>query len=181
MTQRAPSPKELIGVLRSLILVLDVHGDRAIEMAGLLAARGWPASTMGTGSRGNSELTSVEAAVDRPGEWADVDLDLAKALHDVWTRGLDARTLIAHVVSHAAPDDRQTNRQPGSGDCLVCDRYCAGTATDRLRGGYCDSCRKAWDRYRAKAGKTADRASYRRVRRAELDSAVRDQKRVAAP
>lgn len=166
MTVAAPSPKELAVQLRSLASALDQHGHRALELAPLLAARGWPTTTMPSGSRGNSELTSVEAAADNPNvDWDNVDQKLDAALHRCWVDILDVRTLITNITSHAGADDRKTNQQPGSGDCLVCSKYVPGTAEDRLRAGYCNACRMAWVR-----ADRPDRVMFQRTHRRFLDA-----------
>jgi len=36
---------------------------------------------------------------------------------------------------------------PGAGHCAACERWCAGVGNDRLRSGWCDACRKAWQRH----------------------------------
>lgn len=53
-------------------------------------------------------------------------------------------------------------RQSSVGHCRACERLVPGTPTDRLRSGYCDACRKAWER----AG-LSDRAAFERSRRSE--------------
>jgi hypothetical protein len=54
-------------------------------------------------------------------------------------------------------------RQSSIGHCMACERSVLGTPDDRLRSGFCDACRKAWER----AG-LGDRAAFIRDRRAEL-------------
>jgi hypothetical protein len=51
-------------------------------------------------------------------------------------------------------------------ECEACGRTVAGTPTDRLRSGYCDACRKAWDR----AGRP-DRVQFQRARHCEVSAA----------
>lgn len=52
----------------------------------------------------------------------------------------------------------------GAGECSACRCWVSGAANDRLRAGYCDACRKAWDR----AGRP-DRATFARSRAIEPD------------
>lgn len=160
MSRLAPQPAHLAHIMRALADMLDQHGDKALEMAPLLSARGWPRSTLGSGSAGNSELTTVEAAVEHPDPiWDHIDDELRDKMTETWTDLLALRTLITKVVAHAAPDQKRMPR-PGSGDCFACGRYVSGSANDRLRAGYCDSCRMAWER----AGRP-DRVQFQRSRR----------------
>lgn len=171
MTPPAPPPRELASTLRNVADILDRHGDRALELAPLLAARGWPASTMGNGSRGDSGYTSVESAVVAPGKldtpditpnlnWNDVDVHVNQTAHQVWVLGLALRTMVIRIIDHAPTVEQ--NRKTG-GDCFACDRVVAGTHVDRLRAGYCNACRMAWER----AGRP-DRVQFQRQRRQQV-------------
>lgn len=53
---------------------------------------------------------------------------------------------------------RDTSRD---GDCKCCDRVVTGTPSDRLRGGYCDACRKAYERWAADHPVGGDPAAHR--------------------
>ena len=57
-----------------------------------------------------------------------------------------------------------------AGDCGACGRPVAGTAQDPLRKGYCDACRKAYERddEHGQAATQPDRAAFERKRRAKL-------------
>lgn len=58
-----------------------------------------------------------------------------------------------------------------STDCLACDAKVSGEGDDRIRGGYCPACQKAWVRYRTRENqdnRAADHDSFRRYRRAAL-------------
>lgn len=68
--------------------------------------------------------------------------------------------------------DERAGRLVSGGDCLACDRYVPGTVTDRLRGGYCDSCRKAFERWRETAQDPSDHVAFRKAR-AEFLAEVR--------
>lgn len=43
--------------------------------------------------------------------------------------------------------DGRRGRQPSGGNCMACKRWVTGGKDDKIRMGYCDACRKAWDRY----------------------------------
>ena len=169
----APPPRELVVKLRALAALLDApsdvgnrtQGERALELAAVLAARGWPSSTLNNGSRSTNELTSVESAAANPNPmWDGVDDRLKELLHRLWEDGLEARSLVTSIVSHAGPDERKTSTQAGSGDCMACGRFCSGADLDRLRGGYCNGCRMAWER----AGRP-DRVAFQRARPQQLE------------
>lgn len=163
----APSPVVLARQLRQLAQVLDDHGARAVAMAPVLAARGFPASTLGApGGRGSSELTSTEAAADRPAPFDGVDRDLTRWLVLAYQVAVYGQDLVTRITAHAAPDAEHEGRATGSagaGHCLACERWVPGTHEDRLRSGWCDACRKSWERYRA-SRPSADRMSFQRWR-----------------
>jgi hypothetical protein len=98
-----------------------------------------------------------------PTEWWAIELGtLTRAVVTLAGRLAD---LVTAINAHADPDiDSQGRRRPtlGAGLCLACDHNAPGTATDRLRGGLCDSCRKR----EARAGHP-DRTTFVRVSRHE--------------
>jgi hypothetical protein len=147
----APSPVGLATELERVAHLLRTAGPTAVDLADLLAARGWPSHTSGPTSiddNGDVQLTSVEAAVDRPGPWVNIDDDLAHSMRTVWSDIGRLSSIVARIVAHADADSavERTTRRSGSGSCLACARHVAGSATDRLRAGMCDACRKAWER-----------------------------------
>lgn len=84
---------------------------------------------------------------------------------DRWLRHLDA------YGDQAVVRDRSRD-----GDCKCCDRVVTGTPADRLRGGYCDACRKAYERWCAERPVEGDPAAHRlefeQARRAKLAAQV---------
>lgn len=163
-----PTPARLARELRSLAKLLDQHGDRAVELAPLLAARGFPSATMGApGGHGSAELTSVEAAADAPAPWRDVDDRLARWLRLAWGVTTTGQDLVTKITAHAAPDGEHEGRAtstPGAGHCLACDRWVTGGAADRLRAGFCNACRNSYQRWR-RNNAHGDRAQFIRWRR----------------
>lgn len=160
---RTPSPRAVAAALRQCATILDTTtehprhrtaGSLANHLAPLLAARGWPAGTLGTG-RGQAELTSVEAAVANPDRWADCDRRYDQLLRLAWSAALELGGLTADIGAHADPDGLARTANAGTGDCLACDTWVPGTHDDRLRAGFCDRCRQAWKR----AGRP-DRAAF---------------------
>ena len=146
------------------------NGPAILKMAELLAARGWPTSTLGDGgSRGVGDgLTSTERAADNPGPWADADVQLAAATVTL-DRALAAWAVAAgNILAHGDIEATERhNRQPGSGPCMACTRDVPGRENDRLRAGFCGACRKRWER----AGRP-DRAAFIRRTQADLNPTV---------
>ena len=85
---------------------------------------------------------------------AAVDTSLAVAISALREAHAELTQIAARL--HAGHEGQRTNMA----DCAACERPVANTPTDRLRAGYCDACRKAWDR----AGRP-DRAAFERSRR----------------
>jgi hypothetical protein len=137
----------------------DVALCRCLQCtAELLAARGWPSSTLGSGSRSSDTTSSTEraAGVDSPSrhprlpQFADLDVTLAAQLRALG-QGSDALIgLVATLRSHASDEDPTP---AGTGNCGACERFCRPTADrpdNRLTVGYCPTCSVAWYRWRAK-------------------------------
>lgn len=168
---RHPSLWSIAQHLRDVAQVLDTHGrhDRTEAAAGrcrclpcaaqLLAARGWPASTMsdGTGSRTADSTSSTERAVGLGGGdrgplvpplpplpmFAGIDERLAKHLYLLWQVGLRIQTDARNVLAHADKDD---TLPAGSGECGRCGRFCRPDQKqgDRIKAGYCGACYRLW-------------------------------------
>lgn len=81
------------------------------------------------------------------------------ALHEYAALVRHASDLVALVVEVCATDRTQIGRRSQITDCRACTRPVAATSKDPMRYGYCDACRKAWER----AGKP-DRAAFERDR-----------------
>lgn len=150
---------------------------------------GFPAATLGDGtSRGTAELTSVEAAADARGFAGTVGWDgyagvdgqpvpvpvpmsdpvgeVVRELLDILARmDRDASAVIRRLGYLRYVGESARGRVDSTaGDCLCCERNVAGTEVDRLRSGFCDACRKAWER-----GGRQDRHRFILERRAYLD------------
>lgn len=118
---------------------------------------GYPSSTMNDGPRGNSELTSVEAAANRSfpddngnpprieKDWINDDaenaigylLDAVNALGAMGAR-LDHADRIASPLSRSEAG--------GAGTCQGCGGDVSGAAEDRLKRGLGPCCYTAWRR-----------------------------------
>jgi hypothetical protein len=161
--------------------------DRAIRVAPLLAARGWPAGTLGDGgsSTGASiivvdddtgpdgeriAVTSTEAAAFTKGRYDNADRNLAillatidRALVDVAKLAQRAAGLSADLLAHA---DDADELPAASGACEACGKVVRsdrGKTPEYLRSGLCNACRMHWDR----SGIT-DRGEWMMVRKAML-------------
>lgn len=171
MSRSHPSPKQLAAYLHRLADKLDKHGGRALEMAEVLAARGYPASTAGSGSRSSDTTSSTERAATvgapekpadgepwRPGEWDDADLRLAAELHRTWVAALDVEAGLDTILDHASTADQLP---PGTGYCTCggddpkapswCGTFCAprqNGPSDRLKSGLAPKCWMRFVRWR---------------------------------
>lgn len=170
----APSPEVLARQLRQLAQVLDDHGAAAVRMAPVLAARGFPASTLGApGGRGSSELTSTEAAADRPAPFAGVDVDLARWLELAYRVAAHGQDLVTRITTHAGADavhEGRATASAGAGHCLACERWVPGTHDDRIRAGFCIACTMSYRRWRSRHDADGDRARFIRWRQGHNDS-----------
>lgn len=148
---RHASVSKIVARVDKLRARLSDDGEKAIEYARHLAARGYPASTLGDGgSRATDDTSSTERltiqGLERRDEWAGVDARLAAALAvvDQGVQALDA--LVANICHHAADLDRVP---VGTGECGCCGRFCRPTKDRpgfRLRSGLCPACYMAWYR-----------------------------------
>lgn len=176
-----PDPQRIASHGRSVANLIADHGQNARKLAELLASVGYRTSTLGdgSGSKGADSMTAPERAAlmaDHPGlcpcdfcRWRLVDSRL-DALLDLWNMtGTQLGSLVTDIVAHAKAEGLRPPPN-GSGDCRAeCGRYCSGAAGDRLRSGFCDPCRKAWER----AGRP-DRATFKRLQRAQDTGDVGD-------
>jgi len=167
-----PSPKQLAAYLRDLASKLDTHGGRALEMAEVLAARGYPGSTTGPGSPSSDTTSSTERAALvgapqqpgdpwRPGEWDDADRRLHTHLRALHQAALKVESGIDTILAHGSTADPLP---PGTGEC-TCGTNCApdrrsptfcaprqNGPSDRLRSGLAPHCYRRYTRWRDATG-----------------------------
>lgn len=160
---RHPQPSIIAKQLRHLADTLDDEGTRAIQRAAILAARGYPSSTAGTGvNGGGTSSTSTEraAGVDGDGKdndpklnltppmFAGLDERLAKLLRLTWSTALSVEEMIGDINSHADDSDPVP---VGTGPCMACGLFCRPTGKRpgfRRRAGLCPADHTAWLRWR---------------------------------
>jgi hypothetical protein len=163
---RHATPHALAAAAERVADRLRNHGDAAIAMASVLAARGFAASTLGDGgSRSTDATSSTERAGTRDfrDPWDSIDRSLATALSNLDRAATEADRLLADILSHAEDLDPVP---VGTGECQACGRFVRPDRTrpgNRLRAGLCPSDYQAWWR----AGRP-DRSTWVRTKRAEL-------------
>lgn len=168
MTVAHPAPRIIASQLRDLAAQLDQcapHDRRQADVglcrcldcaAELLAARGWPPGTLGSGSRSADTTSSTERAAGVNSdttelvrdEYAILHEDLAKHLRLIWSSAGRLVHLIGTVRSQAPTDDPVP---VGTGHCVACTRFCRPDARrpdNRLKAGLCPACWASWMRWR---------------------------------
>lgn len=143
---RHPTPRVLASYLHGVADRIADHGDTTIDQAAVLAARGWPTSTLGSGGgRSADETTSTERAALDPGPYDGLDDRLALVLRRLWDDAIRADETIDHVLSHASDDDPVP---PGTGPCKLptCEHLCQPRRNpdDRIKAGYCPTHYRRW-------------------------------------
>jgi len=145
-----PAPAIIAGQLEALAKQLRVNGDQAKLWATVLAARGYPTATLGSGARSSDTTTTVERAVGLSGDtgaltppdgpWNGVDADLAWSMRLVWLTSTQLDVLMARLLAHASDDDPIP---AGTGPCTFkgCEHFCnpRKNPNDRIKRGYCPS------------------------------------------
>ncbi len=170
----APPPATLAAFLRQVANQLESHGDRALDLADLLAARGYPTGGPGGGRSSDTTSSTERAALVcapedpngwhgdaqrwRDGEWDDIDHKLRTAARTVWVAALDLQHDLTRILAHTPICDHLRGKRMcdacpplsvGRGQCMACDHFCEGDGrNDRLRAGLCHPCNGRWRRYR---------------------------------
>lgn len=153
----APPPATLAKYLRRIASQLEDHGDQALDMARLLAARGYPTGGNGNGSRSSSTSSSTERAALDSGEWDGIDDTILHLRRNLWSTALDLEAAHVKVLAHTPVCDHPKGQRKcancpplsvGRGECMACGHHCEGDGhNDRLRAGLCNNCTQRWRRY----------------------------------
>lgn len=158
-----PTPAVIADALEAAAAALRASGLEAIDMASILASRGYAAVTLGDGgSRGTDTASGPERNAYRPGDrtdagapipppaaarWWNADHHYARTLADLWKLARHARSSTDELLHHA---DDVDPTPAGTGSCRACHRECRPTARkpgNRLRSGLCPTCYRAWRRH----------------------------------
>jgi hypothetical protein len=144
---------------------LAIHAHRVARYA-----EGAPGPSAGSRSAKGSHSDPTLAAVLAPDATDHWLADLSVYAHGASRFCQELGSLIHFLGTVTATNPRELTAT-GSGDCMACGEYCSGAVDDRLRAGYCNACRMAWDR----AGRP-DRFQFQQDRRASLDERKRAEK-----
>jgi len=142
-----PKPAIIARNLRQVADQLDDTGDKAIRIANLLAARGWPTSTTGTdGGRSSDHTSSTERAVINPGPYDDIDGRLARQLRLLWATTVHIQGTLVDILAQASDEDPVP---PGTGTCLRCQKFVRPDSRrphNRIQAAFCPACYRRWVR-----------------------------------
>lgn len=169
-----PTPAVLANGGRDVANRIRTHGPQVILRAAVLAARGLPTNTAGSGARSSDPTSSTERAAGASGdgndhdppinltppdsEWHGIDATLAQLHRDWWRIGVQLAAVYDRVLATGTDDDPIP---AGTGSCRRCDTFWRPTAerpNDRIRSGYGPCCYFRWVR----AGKP-DKATFDRT------------------
>ena len=112
-----------------------------------IQADGLPAGTRGEPTSGGETGRPTESAALARQELAAAHTALHADLEACRKFAMAAFYKANVIAGRIEPGDIPA-LAPGSGNCLACDRWVAGTSTDRIRSGYCPACATAWTRAR---------------------------------
>lgn len=169
---KADDLRRLAGQLEALVAILRKDPDckcghkTKAEHAHHVAksAYGAPGSNQGgRGSKGDHSDPTYAAFMrpDVSDHWLD---DLSLYAENVMSSGANLARLV-HDLGTITPTSPRELSANGSGDCQACGDFNSGAVNDRLRGGFCNACRMAYQR----AG-CPDRFEFCRDRRAQLQA-----------
>lgn len=161
----ATDPADLVQPLRDLADILErvpAHDRRKADVglcgclectAELLAARGYPSSTLGSGSRSSDTTSSTEraagVATGRLPRYVDLDVTLAARLRTLRYTADEVAALVRELRSHERADLSDDPTPAGTGSCVACGEFVRpGTDPDRrLRSGLGPACHSSYMRW----------------------------------
>jgi hypothetical protein len=118
---------------------------RAHEVAAVVMADGLPTSSMGepgggAGGHGDPTLSAVLQRQQHGRELAELRTACARINADAVRVFRLMSSLVALTVTPAE------EHPPGAGHCQRCGRWVAGSASDRIKSGWCPACYVGWRR-----------------------------------
>lgn len=157
-------PRKLADQLEAAVKTLRQYGPDAARLA-----QDWATPLRAAGERpgkgGISDPTSTVALAE-PDPTADFAATLNREATVVSSHLALLLSPVVELGRAAKSSIPPPERKPasGAGHCEACAVWVDGTATNRLRAGYCNACRVAWSRWIA-AGNPPDRSRFRVLRR----------------
>lgn len=144
-----PDPNTIASALEEAAKAIRSHMLKAVDMASVLAAKGYSARTLGDGgSRGTDTTSSTERIASRPSNrWDAVDYAYASLLRAVWMDALSTSAQTDELLRHASDVDPVP---AGQGECRACVRFVKrnpNRSSDRIVSGLCQTCYRSWRRY----------------------------------
>jgi len=154
-----PTPSVMANHAEDVAKRVRKDGHQVIRRATVLAARGLPNNTAGSGSRGSDSTSPTERAVGLSGddgnatppdaEWHDVDADLARLHRNWWALGTQILAMYDRIQSHASDNDVIP---AGAGPCACgCSKTCdpRKDPEDRLKSTLHPTCYRRYHRWRS--------------------------------
>lgn len=119
--------------------------ERAHQSAWTVMSDGLPTQSMGepgggSGGHGDPTLGAVMANEQMGRMLDDLHVELERAVSATVHAFRLASSMAARTVAPAEAE------APGAGHCQRCNRWVSGSASDRVKSGWCERCYKAWQR-----------------------------------
>ena len=119
--------------------------ERAHQSAWTVMSDGLPTQSMGepgggSGGHGDPTLGAVMANEQMARMLDDLHAELERAVSATVHAFRIASSMAAQTVAPAEAE------APGAGHCQRCQEWVPGTASSRIKSGYCQRCYKAWQR-----------------------------------
>jgi len=119
--------------------------ERAHQSAWTVMSDGLPTQSMGepgggSGGHGDPTLGAVMANEQMGRMLDDLHAELERAVSATVHAFRIASSMAAQTVAPAEAE------APGAGHCQRCNVWVSGSASDRIKSGYCERCYKAWQR-----------------------------------
>lgn len=148
-----PDPFTIAAAFEEAAKAIRSRGLKAIDMASVLAAKGYSATTLGDGgARGTDGTSTTERLAMLSDRWTAADEAYAHTLRMAWLTAMHTAAQTNELLRHASDDD---HTPAGQGECRACARFVKtdpNRKSHRLRSGLCPSCFNLWCSYQSKGG-----------------------------